>query len=100
MFYDKYNLSESKLLKGREINIGKLKLHTHNMIAGSLFILAGIFFMFYNGTGSINGFQMFGLKDYYYIIQRLFSEYWIITNVIGLVLFGLLSYLIGKHYKQ
>ena len=63
--YDKFNLSQSKLLQGFNltVKIGKaeLLLTSTNMISGLLLIFLGLFFIINRGTTAITGADLLGM---------------------------------------
>ncbi|MBL7056369.1 cytochrome c biogenesis protein CcdA [Candidatus Woesearchaeota archaeon] len=79
-FYDKLHLEKSKFMQGKEFNIElfgkKIKLHSSNIIAGSMLIILGLVFIIYRGTWIVNGITFFGLKNYFYTFQN-----WILNNI-------------------
>lgn len=65
-FYDRYKLQNNPLFKGKEFNIGRLRLHTHKFIAGILLILLGVIYIIDRGTYIANKIDPFGTKEYFY----------------------------------
>ncbi|AHY48363.1 Cytochrome C biogenesis protein transmembrane region (plasmid) [Rubrobacter radiotolerans] len=55
LFWDRFDLGRRRWLRGREIGPGSLRLHTTNLISGSMFIVLGALFVFYEGTSSLSG---------------------------------------------
>jgi len=55
MFWDRLDLRNRGWLRGREASIGKLRLHTTNLISGTMFILLGVLFIAYEGTSALSG---------------------------------------------
>ncbi|PIZ50195.1 hypothetical protein COY28_05645 [Candidatus Woesearchaeota archaeon CG_4_10_14_0_2_um_filter_57_5] len=55
-------------LRGRDVAL-------LSVVSGAIYILIGLVFVFYGGTWKANGFNMFGLKDQFYGIQR-----WMLAN--------------------
>jgi drug/metabolite transporter (DMT)-like permease len=49
-------LRSRRWLRGREIALGKLRLHTTNLISGALFVVLGVLFIAYEGTSALSGF--------------------------------------------
>src|SRR3989338_4085048 len=106
-FYDKVHLDKLKWLnKETVIKIKNKEFFTSipNIIAGVLFMIIGAIFIFFKGTGVINGLQMFGLRQFFYSWQNLFIENYRIFNLIGTVVFlafiGLLVYFIAKEMRS
>ncbi len=99
-FYDKYNFANSRILKGKEFTLGKLKIHSTNLIAGILILAAGILMIAYRGTYIINAFDFLKTTDYFYSLQRKLTEDALIYNIIGFIALLVLVVLITKFVKK
>lgn len=90
LFYDKYNLSESKLIKGKIFTLNlfgtKYSVHSTNLISGLLFLLIGFVLVIFKGTSIVNSFDIFGTKQYFYSLQRQLMT-WEYANTIGSIFF-------------
>jgi cytochrome c biogenesis protein CcdA len=53
--WDRLDLRNRGWVRGREIVVGKLRLHTTNMISGIMFVLLGVLFIAYEGTSALSG---------------------------------------------
>ncbi|HZY56948.1 MAG TPA: cytochrome c biogenesis CcdA family protein, partial [Rubrobacteraceae bacterium] len=53
--WDRFNLGRRSWLRGRELSIGRLRLHTTNLVSGIMFILLGTAFIAYEGTSALSG---------------------------------------------
>jgi thiol:disulfide interchange protein len=54
LFWDR--LRSRRWLRGREVALGKLRLHTTNLIPGTmLFVLLGVLFIAYEGASALSG---------------------------------------------
>ena len=53
LFWDR--LRRRRWLRGREVALGKLRLHTTNLISGAMFVLLGVLFIAYEGTSALSG---------------------------------------------
>src|SRR3989344_7919069 len=62
-FYDKYNFKNSRIVKGREVAIGRWEIHSTKLISGLLFIIIGLVFIFFEGTAVVNTFDLTGTKQ-------------------------------------
>jgi cytochrome c biogenesis protein CcdA len=106
MLYDKFNLSQSKFIKGKifEFSIAKKKyyIHSTNLISGILFLAIGAILLLYKGTTVFNTWDIFGTKSYFYSIQRQLIG-WEYANILGIISFILFILIIGlflwKHKK-
>ena len=56
LLWDRFDLGKSRLLRGQEISLGPLRVHTTNLVSGLLFITLGVLFIAYNGTSALSGF--------------------------------------------
>ena len=55
LFWDRLDLRDRPWLRGREISVGKLRVHTTNLVSGAMFILLGTLFIAYEGTSALAG---------------------------------------------
>lgn len=55
LLWDRFDLGHRRWLRGREVSIGGLRLHTTNLISGLLFIVIGVLFIIYEGTSALEG---------------------------------------------
>lgn len=92
IFYDKFNLSKSRFIKGKifTFSVANRKFHIHstNLISGLLFLLVGIVLLVYKGTAIVNTWDIFNTKQYFYSIQRQLIE-WQYANILGVGVFFL-----------
>jgi cytochrome c biogenesis protein CcdA len=54
--WDRLDLGRRRWLRGREISLGRFRLHTTNLLSGLMFIILGVIFITYEGTSSLAGF--------------------------------------------
>ena len=99
-FYDKYNLSKSRFIIGKEIIILDKKINSTNLLSGVLLIIIGIVFVIYRNTRIINGFDPFRIKNYFFEFQRLLLENTFLFNVIGIIAFVIFAYFLLKFLKR
>lgn len=55
LLWDRFNLGRRRWLRGKELTIGGLRVHTTNLISGLMFILLGLTFIVYQGTSALSG---------------------------------------------
>lgn len=55
LLWDRLGLRNRGWLRGREVSVGGLRLHTTNLISGSMFVLLGTLFIAYEGTSALSG---------------------------------------------
>jgi cytochrome c biogenesis protein CcdA len=53
--WDRLDLGRRSWLRGRELRLGRLRIHTTNLISGAMFILLGTVFITYEGTSALSG---------------------------------------------
>lgn len=106
-FYDRIRLNEI-IGAGRGIDVkimGKTyRTNRLNMIAGTLFAAMGVIFIVFRGTSIFNKGTMFGLKDYFYSLQRMFIADPAYFNIVGVVAFivfaAMFVYFLRKDIKN
>lgn len=75
LFWDRLDLGSRRLLRGREISFGRLRLHTTNLVSGAMFILLGTLFIAYEGTSALSGFyESYGATDLAFAAERWASD--------------------------
>jgi cytochrome c biogenesis protein CcdA len=55
LLWDRLDLGRRRWLRGREVALGPLRLHTTNLVSGLLFIMLGGAFIYYQGTSALEG---------------------------------------------
>ncbi|RLC55162.1 MAG: cytochrome c biogenesis protein CcdA [Chloroflexi bacterium] len=53
--WDSTGVGKAKWLRGWGVNIGPLAIHSTNLIAGTVFVLLGLSFIFLDGTNALSG---------------------------------------------
>ena len=53
--WDRFDLGRRSWLRGRELRLGRLRVHTRSLISGIMFILLGAVFIAYEGTFALSG---------------------------------------------
>ena len=56
LLWDRMNLRNKPWLRGRELNLGPLRVHTTHLISGLMFVALGVIFISFNGTSALEGF--------------------------------------------
>jgi hypothetical protein len=56
LLWDRFDLGRRRWLRGREITLGGLRLHTTNLVSGLMFITIGVLFVVFEGTSALEGF--------------------------------------------
>jgi len=55
LLWERLDLRNRPLLRGREISVGRFRLHTTNLVSGAMFVLLGTLFIAYEGTSALSG---------------------------------------------
>jgi len=97
--YDKYNLSKSKFIEGKEIKIFNRKINSTNLLSGLLLIIIGFVFVIFRNTQIINNFDPFDLKQYFFKFQGFLLERPSLFNIIGITTLMIFVYLMWKSLK-
>lgn len=61
LLWDRFSLGRRGWLRGREVRVGRARLHTTQLLSGALFVVIGVLFLAFDGTAGITG--AFGLGD-------------------------------------
>ena len=85
LFWDR--LRSRRWLRGREVALGGLLLHTTNLISGAMFVLLGVLFMAYEGTSALSGlYESSGATD-----LALAAERWVNNSAGGIAMVAMLA---------
>ncbi|MFE3648620.1 cytochrome c biogenesis protein CcdA, partial [Streptomyces sp. NPDC059152] len=55
LLWDRFRLGTRGWLRGRELALGRLRLHTTSLVSGLFFIGIGVLFLSFNGTSALPG---------------------------------------------
>ncbi len=73
--WDRFDLGRRSWLRGRELHLCRLRLHTTNLASGALFILLGVVFIAYEGTSALSGlYEAYGAEDLAYAAEARVSS--------------------------
>ena len=71
LLWDRFELGKRRWLRGREISIGRLRMHTTNLVSGLMFIVLGVVFIAYEGTSALSGlYEQNGAVDIAFAAER------------------------------
>jgi cytochrome c biogenesis protein CcdA len=71
VLWDRFDLGRRSWLRGRELSLGSLRVHTTNLISGIMFVVLGIVFIAYEGTSALSGlYEENGAVDVSYATER------------------------------
>src|SRR5918998_2781766 len=74
--WDRFDLGRRSWLRGRELSIGRLRVHTTNLLSGVMFVLLGVVFIAYEGTSALSGlYEAYGAVDLAYTAERWASAF-------------------------
>ena len=91
-FWDRFDLGRRRWLRGRELSLGKFRLHTTNLLSGFMFIILGVVFIAYEGTSSLASFyESNGATDLAFAAERWTSD--LVGRVPAAVLLGAVAVL-------
>jgi len=106
LLWDRFNLGTNRWLRGRDIRLGRVHLHSTSLISGLLFIGIGVLFLRYSGTSGITGiFGGSGLSNIDYKaqqwVQGLGHTFDVVALlVVGIGALGVLAYRLSSGKKQ
>ena len=71
LLWDRLNLGDRRFLRGREVSLGPLRLHTTNLVSGIMFVALGTLFIAYEGTSALSGlYESGGATDLAFAAER------------------------------
>jgi cytochrome c biogenesis protein CcdA len=77
--WDRFGLARRSWLRGREVSVGPLRVHSTSLISGALFIVLGVTFIAYEGTSSLSGlYTAAGTEEFAFDAQQ-----WIVAATEG-----------------
>jgi cytochrome c biogenesis protein CcdA len=98
--WDRFDLGRRRWLRGRELSVGRLRLHTTNLVSGAMFVLLGAVFIAYEGTSALSSlYEEKGAVDLAYAAERQASslagsvpDVLVLTVVLAVALLLVVSY--------
>ncbi|MEU3756350.1 cytochrome c biogenesis CcdA family protein [Streptomyces olivoreticuli] len=94
LFWDRFQLGGRGWLRGRELRVGRLRLHTTSLVSGLFFIGIGVLFLAYDGTtglpGVLDADQEFRLEELASRVGDAVPDYALLA-VVALVVAGVLA---------
>ncbi|RLV08908.1 cytochrome C biogenesis protein CcdA [Streptomyces griseocarneus] len=95
LFWDRFRLGSRGWLRGRELRLGRLRLHTTSLVSGLFFIGIGALFLAYNGTTALPGLldadQEFRLEETVSRVGNAVPDYALLA-VVALVVAAVLAW--------
>lgn len=101
---DRYNWSEARWLRGKNIRIGKYETHTYNILAGLILIGVGLLMVLTGGTTKVQDWLIgiWSMDLYNGLNEWLTTTSWLETtgaSIIGIIVGGILVFLVAKHLR-
>ena len=94
LFWDHLDLGNRRWLRGREVSLGGLRLHTTNLISGAMFALLGALFIAYEGTSALSGlYESNGATDLAFAAERWASN--VTQGMPAMAIFAVLAILLA-----
>ncbi|MEV5377858.1 cytochrome c biogenesis CcdA family protein [Streptomyces nondiastaticus] len=94
VFWDRFRLGGRRWLRGRELRLGRLRLHTTSLVSGLFFIGIGVLFLAYDGTTGLPGLldadQEFRLEELASRVGNAVPDYALLAGL-ALVVAGVLA---------
>ena len=107
LLWDRLDLGRRRWLRGGEISLGALRLHTMNLLSGLMFVAVGVLFIVFEGTSGLEGlYASGGATDLAFTVERwagAFSERVptsVALAVLGLLFAGFLVYRLSRRRKK
>lgn len=99
--WERLDLGNRGWLRGREVSLGPLRVHTTNLLSGIMFVALGTVFIAYEGTSALSGlYAALGTGDLAYAAEKALSGVpaWISWALAALVAAAaLMLFLRGRH---
>ena len=107
LLWDRLDLGHRRWLRGRELSLGKLRLHTTNLLSGLMFVAVGALFIAFEGTSGLESlYAAGGATDLALSAQRwaeATSEHIplpAVLVILGVLLAGCLLYGLSRRRKK
>ena len=107
LLWDRLDLGRRRWLRGREISLGSLRLHTTNLLSGLMFVAIGVLFIVSEGTSGLEAlYASGGATDLAFSVERWagsFGEGTLLSIMfagLGLLFAGLLVYRLARRRKK
>ncbi len=71
LLWDRFDLGRRRWLRGREVSMGGLRVHTTNLVSGLMFVTIGTLFIVFEGTSALVGlYDSRGATDLAFAVER------------------------------
>ena len=55
LLWERFDLGHRRWLRGREVSLGRFRLHSTNLLSGLMFVAVGVLFIVFEGTSGLEG---------------------------------------------
>lgn len=87
LLWERFDLGHRRWLRGQEIRLGGLRLHTTSLVSGIMFVLLGIVFIVYEGTSALTGlYESNGATDIAFAAEEWVSDFTLGTPFAAVVM--------------
>ena len=71
LLWERFDLGHRRWLRGREVSLGRFRLHSNNLLSGLMFIAVGVLFIVFEGTSGLEGlYTASGATDLAFAAER------------------------------
>ncbi len=94
--WERLDLGNRGWLRGREVSLGPLKVHSTNLFSGLMFVVLGVVFIAYEGTSALSGmYTALGTEELAYTAEKALSGVpawisWGLTVLVAAVIIALI----------
>ncbi len=107
VLWDRLDLGRRRWLRGRELSLGPLRIHTTNLVSGLLFVALGTVFIAYEGTSALLGlYEENGAVDLAYAAERWVSSVsrfvpdYLLVATLALAVVALALARVGAYFRK
>jgi cytochrome c biogenesis protein CcdA len=107
LLWDRLDLGRRRWLRGRVLSLGRLRLHTTNLLSGLMFVVIGVLFIAFEGTSGLEGlYASGGATDFAFSAERWVGAVSkrvpisVVLAVLGLLCAGYLVYRLSRRRKK
>jgi cytochrome c biogenesis protein CcdA len=103
LLWERLDLGHRRWLRGREVSLGGFRLHTTNLISGTMFVVIGVLFIAFEGTSGLEGlYAAGGATDLAFSVQQWIGaasvgpRVSVALAVLGVLFGGFLAYRLSR----
>ncbi len=107
VLWDRLDLGRRRWLRGRELSLGPLRIHTTNLVSGLMFVALGTVFIAYEGTSALSGFyEENGAVDLAYTAESWVSSFsrfvpdYLLVAVLAMAVVALALARVGAYFRK